>query len=80
LNELNDEYESKLKIAYEQRDKLVGQYEKTKDDYKRKLEEILEENKNALSHFEQEYRGMGYNFTLRKIRRVAEEPHQITQW
>lgn len=54
---MNIEYETKLKIAYEQRDKLVNEYEKTKTDYKKRLEDILNENKQALSHIETEYKG-----------------------
>lgn len=57
LASLNAEYESKLKIAYEQRDKLVDEYERTKTDYKTRLDEILKDNKDALGHIEKEYRG-----------------------
>jgi len=57
LTKLNGEYEGKLKIAYAQRDKLVDQYEKIKEDYKTKLDDILSENKKALTHFEKEYKG-----------------------
>lgn len=65
INNLNSEYEHKLKvslvfslfqIAYEQRDKLVDEYEHTKIEYKKRLEHILDENKKALSHIEKEYK------------------------
>lgn len=57
MTRLNEEYEGKLKIAYEQRDKLVEEYELSKSEYKKRLEGILQENKSALSHIEKEYKG-----------------------
>lgn len=53
---MNLDYDNKLKIAYEQRDKLVEEYERTKVDYKQKLDVILAENKQALGHIEKEYK------------------------
>lgn len=44
LSDLNDEYQKKLKLAYEQHDSLVDEYETTKNEYKKKLDEILDEN------------------------------------
>lgn len=35
---------------------MVDEYEKTKLDYKKRLENILEENKQALRHIEKEYK------------------------
>lgn len=56
MNKLNLEYDHKLKIAYEQRDKLVDEYERTKTEYKGRLEKILDSNKQSLQHIEEDYR------------------------
>ena len=53
---MNADYAQRLKIAYEQRDKLVEEYERTKQDYKKRLENIIEENKTAFAHIEKEYK------------------------
>ena len=57
LQTLNSDYEHRLKVAYEQRDKLVEEYERTKLDYKKKLDSILEENKDAFARIEAKYKG-----------------------
>jgi DNA repair exonuclease SbcCD ATPase subunit len=70
IEDLNEDYQRKLNIAYDQHDRLVEEYEKTKSEYRDKLDIILTENKNALGQIESEYREKYESLSKNHIRLI----------
>jgi len=70
IEELNTDFEKKLRIAYDQHDRLVDQYEKTKSEYQDKLDSIMGDNQDALTKIEKEYKDKYDHLSKNHIRLI----------